>query len=245
MVSLARSRRDAIGIAVAIALLAAWSLSLVLLLQVPLDGWAAGWAPFAVAWMTWLFTGLFITAHDAMHGAITRAHPRLNHGLGAIAVAAYAMFDYRRLRRAHRQHHARPARSGDPDWHDGRRTTLLWWFLTFARRYLSLGQMVRLLVVFWAVQEVVATPNFLLFWAVPSLLSVGQLFFFGTYLPHREPEGGHTNRHHATSTPLGRLASLATCFHFGGYHLEHHEHPSEPWWRLPQLRPAPSAAGGS
>lgn len=238
MVSSAGTRRDAIGVAVALALLAAWAISLVVLLQAPLDGWAAAWAPFAVVWMTWLFTGLFITAHDAMHGSITRAHPKLNHALGAIAVGAYAMFDYRRLRRAHGQHHARPARAGDPDWHDGRRAGPFWWFLTFALRYLRPGQFLRLLVVFWAVQEVVDTPNFLLFWALPSVLSVGQLFLFGTYLPHREPPGGHTNRHHATSTSLGRFASLATCFHFGGYHLEHHEHPSEPWWRLPRLRPA-------
>jgi beta-carotene ketolase (CrtW type) len=235
-----RHHRGTVGVAVAVSILSAWAISLVVLLQVSLAGpWSMLWAPFAVAWMSWLFTGLFITGHDAMHGAIIRTRPQLNHALGAIAVGAYAMFDYRLLRQAHVRHHARPARRGDPDWHDGRRSAPVWWFLAFAARYLRPGQMLRLLVLFWFVQLFVDTPSFLLFWALPSLLSVFQLFYFGTYLPHREPEGGHTNRHHATSTSLGSVASLLTCFHFGGYHREHHEHPAEPWWRLPSLRSIP------
>ncbi|MGF1507900.1 MAG: fatty acid desaturase [Myxococcota bacterium] len=233
----AHRRSQALGVFMALLIIGGWSLSLVVLLQVPLVGpWVFVGVPVAVAWMSWLFTGLFITGHDAMHGAITRTHPRLNHALGAVAVAAYAMFDYRLLRRAHFDHHARPARPGDPDWHDGRRPGLLAWFRAFVMRYLRMGQVVRLLVLFWAVQLVVDTPNFLLFWALPSVLSVLQLFYFGTYLPHREPAGGHTNRHHAYSTPFGPVTSLVTCFHFGSFHREHHEHPSAPWWRLPSLR---------
>ena len=236
--------RDAVGVGVALAILSSWSVSLLVLLRAPLDGaWAPVWVPAAVVWMSWLFTGLFITGHDAMHGAITRRHPWLNHALGATAVAAYALFDYRVLRRAHVDHHARPARPGDPDWHDGRRAAPAWWFLAFLRRYLRVGQIARLLVLFWAVQEVVPNVNFLVFWALPSVMSVLQLFYFGTYLPHREPEGGHDNRHHAHSTPLPNWASLLTCFHFGGYHREHHENPTEPWWRLPAVRRARSTAG--
>lgn len=219
------------------ALLAAWGGSLVVLLQAPLDTtWTPLWGPLAVGWMSWLFTGLFITGHDAMHGAVAPRRPWLNHAVGAIVVAAYAMFDYRRLRRAHRQHHARPARPGDPDWHDGRRSAPVWWFGAFMLRYLRPGQFARLLVLFWAVQELVPNTNFLLFWALPAVTSTFQLFYFGTYLPHREPEGGHDHPHHAHSTPLAPWLSLLTCFHFGGYHREHHEHPSVPWWRLPSLR---------
>lgn len=227
---------DVFGLAIASAILLAWATSLVFLLGAPLHGpWVWAWAPLAMVWMSWLFTGLFITGHDAMHGCVTRAHPRLNHAIGAVAVAAYAMFDYRRLRRAHGRHHARPARPGDPDWHDGRRSGAGWWFLAFVGRYLTVGQLGRLLFLFWAVQLVVDTPNFLAFWALPSLVSVGQLFFFGTYLPHRTPAGGHTNPHHACSTSLGYVGSLLTCFHFGGYHREHHENPGIPWWRLPSI----------
>lgn len=239
MAGQASSRRDAIGVALALMMLATWSVSLAVLLHAPLNGFLTFlWVPLAVAWMSWLFTGLFITAHDGMHGSITRAHPRLNHALGAIAVGLYATFDYRVLRRAHREHHAQPGRLGDPDWHDGQNTGPVRWFLTFILHYLSFWQLARMVLLFAVVQELAETPNVLLFWALPSLLSVFQLFFFGTYLPHRRPAGGYTNRHHATSTPMSRLASLLTCFNFGGYHREHHEHPSEPWWHLPSLRTA-------
>ena len=235
---------NAFGLGMASTILLAWTCSLVLLLNAPLHGpWVWLWAPLAVAWMSWLFTGLFITGHDAMHGSVTRAHPRLNHAIGAVAVAAYAMFDYRMLRRAHGRHHARPARAGDPDWHDGRRSGAGWWFLAFVGRYLTVGQLSRLLFLFWGVQLIVETPNFLAFWALPSLLSVGQLFYFGTYLPHRSPAGGHTNPHHAYSTSLTQLGSLLTCFHFGGYHREHHENPTTPWWRLPSTAPSTRVQG--
>jgi beta-carotene ketolase (CrtW type) len=234
--------QDARGVALAVSLLLGWAGSLVGLLAAPLDGPLAPlWVPLAVAWMSWLFTGLFITAHDAMHGAITRAHPRLNHGLGALAVAAFAMFDYRLLRRAHVQHHARPAREGDPDWHDGRHPGPLRWLWTFMRRYLTLGQWLRLVAVFWGLQALVALPNLLLFWALPSVLSTLQLFFFGTWLPHREPPGGHRGPHRATSGDYSDLVSLLTCYHFGGYHREHHEHPALPWWRLPETAQRPTA----
>lgn len=232
-----RNDRNLAGFGIAGLVLAVWAGSMAGLLQAPLDGpWRALWVPAAVLWMTWLFTGLFITGHDAMHGSITPGAPSLNHAVGALAVALYACFDYRVLRRAHREHHTRPGRPGDPDWHDGQHPDPMFWFFAFARRYLRFGQALRLFVWFGVLQEIFPSANVLAFWALPSVLSVGQLFFFGTYLPHREPEGGHTNPHHATSTRLGWWASLVTCFHFGGHHLEHHQHPSEPWWRLPAVR---------
>ena len=81
--------------------------------------------------------------------------------------------------------------------------------------------------------------NILLFFAAPGLLSSFQLFYFGTFLPHRHlPEGGNAmfaDQHRSRSNDYGNLMSLMTCFHFG-YHHEHHLHPGVPWWRLPALR---------
>ncbi|MFG6592769.1 fatty acid desaturase [Sulfitobacter sp. 1A12157] len=34
------------------------------------------------------------------------------------------------------------------------------------------------------------------------------------------------------------LILLLTCFHFGGFHHEHHLHPAVPWWALPKTRVA-------
>lgn len=223
------------GVGVALLVMSAWAGSLGWLLAQPITGFV-WWIPVAVVWMTWLYTGLFITAHDAMHGSLAPGRTRLNHALGAIAVGAYAMFDYRMLRRAHGLHHATPAADGDPDWHDGTSEHPVRWFLAFMSRYLTLGQAARLVVVFWSLALIVDMPALLLFWALPSMLSTVQLFVFGTYLPHREPEGGHTHAHRATSARVPQWVSFVSCFHFGGYHQEHHDQPGVPWWALPSVR---------
>jgi beta-carotene/zeaxanthin 4-ketolase len=77
--------------------------------------------------------------------------------------------------------------------------------------------------------------NVFVFWAFPALLSSAQLFYFGTYLPHRHDDDGFVDRHRARSSDYGWLTSLLTCFHFG-YHHEHHLHPHLPWWALPAAR---------
>jgi beta-carotene ketolase (CrtW type) len=60
------------------------------------------------------------------------------------------------------------------------------------------------------------------------------LFYFGTFLPHREPEEGYSNIHCAQSNSLPVFWSFITCYHFG-YHQEHHEYPHVPWWHLPVI----------
>jgi beta-carotene ketolase (CrtW type) len=78
-------------------------------------------------------------------------------------------------------------------------------------------------------------PTTLVFWALPALLSSVQLFYFGTYRPHRVDEVPFSDQHRARSNDFSPLMSLLTCFHFG-YHHEHHDTPWVPWWRLPARR---------
>ncbi|MGC9522322.1 MAG: fatty acid desaturase [Anaerolineae bacterium] len=103
------------------------------------------------------------------------------------------------------------------------------------RNYLTLWQLVGMAGVFNLLQHLlkIPLPKILVFWVAPALLSTVQLFYFGTYLPHREPPGGYTNRHHATSSDYPVWLSFLTSYHFG-YHLEHHLHPNTPWWALPE-----------
>lgn len=184
-----------------------------------------------------LNTGLFITAHDAMHGVVAPKDPRLNHWVGRIAMALYMGFPYERYRKAHGRHHAHPASAQDPDFHDGEHSQFHRWMLRFFWRNMSWQQVVVLHVLFWGLHLLagVAIETLVVFWAIPAAGSALQLFYFGTYLPHRRPAGGYANRHNAQSNDYSELVSFLTCFHFG-YHFEHHEYPTAPWWKLPYVR---------
>jgi beta-carotene ketolase (CrtW type) len=195
------------------------------------------WALPLAAALTLLYTGLFITAHDAMHGSLSPGRPRLGHAIGTVCTFGYAFMSYDQLRREHLRHHASPGQPGqDPDFHDGTHPALLSWFLNFMRSYVTLRQVALLVLVFWSLLAVwqVPWPNVLLFWALPSLASTLQLFVVGTWWPHRDAGDGPLGEHHARSLDLPTWASFLACYHFG-YHLEHHLHPEVPWWRLPQV----------
>jgi beta-carotene ketolase (CrtW type) len=75
--------------------------------------------------------------------------------------------------------------------------------------------------------------NLVVFWMIPAVLSTFQLFYFGTYLPHR---GEHINPPlNARSQSLNHVKAFLSCYFFG-YHLEHHAYPYLPWWQLPKAR---------
>src|SRR3954465_7339842 len=50
--------------------------------------------PVLVALECWLNVGLFILAHDAMHGSLAPFRPRLNRAIGRLCLALYAGFSY-------------------------------------------------------------------------------------------------------------------------------------------------------
>lgn len=186
---------------------------------------------------TFLYTGLFITAHDAMHGTVAPRHPKLNRFIGRAVTLLYALFSYDKLERKHRLHHAHPASEADPDYHDGRHTGFFRWYLHFFFTYVTWKQLLGMAIIFNLLKYIAGIPdiNILLFWVLPALLSTVQLFFFGTWLPHREPADGYTEPHRAVSNDYNVLLSFLTCYHFG-YHYEHHAAPGVPWWRLPDKR---------
>jgi len=185
----------------------------------------------------WLSVGLFIVSHDAMHGSLAPGRPRLNAAVGASLLFLYAGFGWRKMRDAHFAHHRAPGSPDDPDFdadhprHFGR------WYMSFLRRYFGWrsGLYVSLVVtVYWLVLDVPAEKIVLLY-GLPAIASSLQLFYFGTYRPHRHEEAAFADRHNARSEGFGPALSLATCFHFG-YHHEHHLAPHLPWWRLPAAR---------
>ncbi len=236
----------ALGLVAALVILAAWTAGMLLLLTRG-DPWAP-WAPLAVLLQTFLHTGLFITAHDAMHGTVWPRRPRVNRAVGRLALALYALFPFAALEAAHKEHHRAPASEHDPDYAAGGRTGFWPWYGAFIRRYLSAWQLVGMAAIFNVLEHGLGlpAPRLVLFWVVPSLLSTLQLFYFGTYLPHRPARGrdlAHHDHHRARSTALSPLGSLLTCYHFGR-HWQHHARPDLPWWRLTEVAaPEPREAG--
>ncbi len=191
-----------------------------------------GWAPAIVLLQTFLHTGLFITAHDAMHGTVAPGHPRWNHLLGRMAVGLYAAFPYGTLLPAHHAHHRAPATPDDPDFHRGHPG--FWgWYRDFLGGYLSWPQFLAMAAVYNVLVHLVGVPEprVIVYWVTPALLSTLQLFYFGTWRPHRTPPGGHTDHHRATSETWPAWAMFLTCWNFGLHH-EHHARPGVPWWRL-------------
>jgi beta-carotene ketolase (CrtW type) len=104
--------------------------------------------------------------------------------------------------------------------------------MQFMRNYLSIWQIVVMAVLFNIFKIWIPQPNLVLFWVVPSLLSTVQLFYFGTYLPHK---GEHDNKHQSRSLPRNHFFAFVSCYFFG-YHYEHHDAPWVPWWKLWQVK---------
>jgi beta-carotene/zeaxanthin 4-ketolase len=239
-----------IGLIVAVAIGILWIGSLKFLLFADI----AQLTPLTPLWLlpailgrTFIQTGLFIVAHDAIHGSvildIDEASPlenrRLNHCIGQAALTFYALLSDQKLSLNHWQHHRYPGQVGDPDFHDGIHHNGALRYLKFMQGYLDKRQKV---VLFFGMSLIfftlylgfhTAIANLLLFWVLPIVLSSIQLFLFGTYLPHRSHSVGFAetsnaeNAYHATSSNYSLVWSFLTCYHFR-YHWEHHEYPSLP-----------------
>ncbi len=230
-------KRTNIGLFIALTIIGLWGVSLSMLLTLDVARKNIVLIPLGVLCQTFLYTGVFITAHDAMHGSVCNTHPRVNNTIGAIAVGLYALFSYSILLEKHWEHHRKPASRTDPDFHDGEHSGFVRWYLHFMKEYLRWKQIAGMALVFQIMEHVLGIPrlNLILFWVSPALLSTLQLFYFGTYLPHRMPRDGYDNPHRAQSNAYSPFWSFVTCYHFG-YHWEHHEYPYIPWWNLPEAR---------
>lgn len=202
--------------------------------------WSLATAPLAVALIllqAWLSTGLFIVAHDCMHGSLVPGRRGLNRAIGTICLGAYAALSYAAVLPKHHAHHALSGTAEDPDFHAGAPSRPLPWFVSFFRGYYTHAQIGRITLAAIVYMLLGASLlNIVAFWAVPALLALGQLFLFGTYLPHHHGATPFPDAHRARSNALSPWASLLSCFHFGAYHHEHHLSPKTPWWQLPALR---------
>ncbi|MCC5638674.1 fatty acid desaturase [Nostoc sp. CHAB 5844] len=223
------------GIFIACIILSLWAISLTLFFLLDTSKVQIPLIALAMLWQTFLYTGLFITAHDAMHGVVFPQNPKVNNLIGKICVLLYGLFSYQELLKKHWFHHRYPATKDDPDFYDNRYQNFFAWYFNFIKSYWNWKQHIGFISVYIVLRYIfnISEVNLILFWALPSICSSIQLFYFGTFIPHRKLEEGYTNVHCARSIPLPIFWSFITCYHFG-YHKEHHEYPNVPWWRLPE-----------
>lgn len=218
---------------IALLVMASWFIHLVYMLRAELN-WSS--AIFHILLQTFLSTGLFITAHDAMHGLVAKNSPRWNRWIGSVAIFMYGGFSYDRLLLAHHQHHAHPVSQDDPDFTSDTDEKFWTWLMEFGRRYYGWREFLWMhlhVALVWLIGG--AIWKIFAFFAIPAWLSALQLFYFGTYLPHRtKGTPPHDNPHCARSNLYPAWLSFLTCYHFG-YHYEHHEYPFAPWWTLPRF----------
>lgn len=186
-----------------------------------------------IAFQMYLYTGLFITAHDAMHGLVS-SNRLINNGVGHLATRFFAALSYSRLLEKHKLHHRFPGEAGDPDYCTTSQNFWQWWF-SFMKNYISWWQFVILAVVFNILQLWIDQWNLILFWILPSILATFQLFYFGTYQPHRLPHTEAMLPHNSRTQRGHHLWAMLSCYFFG-YHFEHHESPHTPWWKLYQIK---------
>lgn len=228
------------GILLAITVISLWLSSLIILLSINISQLPWFLLILAVLLRAFLHTGLFITTHDAMHGTVFPQYRQFNDFIGSVTARMYVFLPYKLLLEKHQLHHHYPATEKDPDFfEDGNKNPILW-YIKFMQGYLEGKQswvvFIGMSLVFYPLLLGLHIPlsNLILFWLLPIFLSSIQLFYFGIFLPHRQPKDGYTNRHRAKTSNFSVFWSFLSCYHFG-YHWEHHEYPHLPWYKLPAV----------
>lgn len=218
------------GVFIAVMVILAWLGHLVYsLLQVEIalfNPWMYG----HIIVQTHLFTGLFITGHDGMHGVIRPGHEKTNLFIGAVASFLYAGLSFGRLKKNHFKHHEQPGTEDDPDF-CVRSQNFFYWYLTFMRRYVTVWQIFIMAVLFNVLLIWFSETRLIVLWIIPAFLSTFQMFYFGVYAPHRQPHIDEMMPYRSRTLQRNHLWAFLSCWFFG-YHYEHHQSPSTPWWSL-------------
>lgn len=215
---------DPKGILIALTIIGLWFLSLVFLLSYQIS-WSDPLVYLGILVQMHLYTGLFITAHDAMHGLVSSSK-KVNKAFGWISALLFAYNFYSRLFPKHHEHHRFVATDQDPDYHDS--DNFFVWYFSFIQQYVTVWQILLMAATFNILRLFLPVENLVVFWMLPAVLSTFQLFFFGTYQPHR---GENDNKHHSATQSKNHFWAFISCYFFG-YHYEHHDSPGTPWWRL-------------
>ncbi len=87
-----------IGLLFAIAIVAIWIGSLGFLSTLNVEQLSPLGVLLAVLGRTFIQSGLFIVAHDAIHGVVLPSNLRLSHWIGQFTLTLYALLPYQKVR---------------------------------------------------------------------------------------------------------------------------------------------------
>lgn len=217
---------DPYGAIIGISVIFCWFVCLYFLLNWEID-YSSTFLYLAIVIQTHLYTGLFITAHDAMHGSVSK-NRKVNYLVGWISSLLFAFNFYDRLLIKHHEHHKFVATDKDPDYHESGKLWL--WYWSFIKRYVTIKQLILVTITLQLLRLVFPLENLILFWVLPSIVSTFQLFYFGTYIPHKKGDENN-NKHKSRTLKKNHFWAFVSCYFFG-YHYEHHDKPGVPWWQL-------------
>lgn len=176
-----------------------------------------------------LYTGLFITAHESWHGNIS-TNKKLNRFMGVLACNLFAYNSYNRIQQGHHRHHTEPTSHDDPEFSESRK--FFPWLFKFVSQYVTLWQFLWMSITTTILLQFFKTENIVMYYLAPTFIATVQLFYFGTYLPHR---GEYNNRHQSGTQKKNHVWAFLSCYFFG-YHYEHHHSPRTPWYQLYKLK---------
>ncbi len=221
------------GILIALTIILLWALHIIYCLLYVIVDFTNPFFYLHVLLQGYLYTGLFITGHDAMHGTVSQ-NKTINKTIGWISTLLFAGLSYNKLIKNHFKHHKNPGEDADPDFNIKSQNFFVWW-ATFLWRYTTITQLLIMALSFNLLKFAFDEKSIWVFWVIPAFLGTLQLFFFGTYLPHKYPHTENMIPHNARTQKRNHLWAMLTCYFFG-YHFEHHDSPKTPWWKLYKLK---------
>ena len=219
------------GIIIALVVITLWASHLYYLLFIYVVNYGSALTYLHLLFQGYLYTGLFITAHDSMHRGVS-SNKKINDFIGQLALWLFAAFSFKRMFANHMKHHKFVATSDDPDYCSTSQN-ILKWFFSFFFSYITVRQIVTMALLFNILLYVfnAPLPNILLFWIIPPFLGTFQLFYFGTYFPHKQPHTQEMEPHKSRTIKKNHFLAMLSCWFFS-YHWEHHQYPRTPWWQL-------------
>jgi len=217
------------GLLIAFLVILAWVGHLIFSLVYISPDFTSPWMYFHVLLQGYLFTGLFITGHDAMHGTVTE-NRTINQLVGWLATFLFAGLLYNKLTKNHGLHHQYPAQEKDPDFYT-KSQNFFKWFGVFMYRYVTIWQILIMAGIYNILLIWFDDANLLVFWITPALLGTLQMFYFGVFVPHKRPHKENMKPYNARTQNKNHIKAMLSCYFFG-YHYEHHDSPRVPWWKL-------------